>query len=54
MSDLITISQEKYDELISDHLFLNCLIAAGVDNWEGYDLAVEEYQERELNLDEED
>lgn len=34
--DAVTISRIEYDRL-SDALFkLNCLIAGGVDNWEGY------------------
>jgi hypothetical protein len=37
--DTVTISQEKYDELIEDSNFLNALRAAGVDNWDGYENA---------------
>lgn len=37
----VTISKEEYDELISAQNLLNALISAGVDNWEGYDMAVE-------------
>jgi len=40
MSD-ITITQEQYNELITDQQFLEALRAAGVDNWDGYDYAVE-------------
>lgn len=42
--EMITIPKELYDDLIDDQQFLNCLQSAGVDNWEGYDYAVEEYQ----------
>jgi len=45
--DTITISKEEYDELKSDARFLDCLRAAGVDNWDGYGFALEEYQESE-------
>ena len=41
---MITITKEEYDDLWDDKHFLQCLRNAGVDNWEGYDFAVEEYQ----------
>ena len=34
--ETVTISKEKYDQLIEDSTFLNALRAMGVDNWEGY------------------
>lgn len=43
---MVTISKEKYDELLDDSFFLECLEGAGVDNWEGYDYALEEYQKQ--------
>lgn len=42
--ETITISKKLYDQLMDDSLFLNCLQNAGVDNWDWYDEAVEEYQ----------
>lgn len=44
MSEMTTISKEEYDELSDDSLFLSCLRGAGVDNWDGYSFAQEEYQ----------
>jgi hypothetical protein len=41
MTDTVTISKERYDELIREEKFLDALRAAGVDNWEGYDYAQE-------------
>lgn len=41
MDDTITISTDEYEQLIEDSRFLEALRAAGVDNWEGYDFAVE-------------
>lgn len=41
----VTISVEEYDRLMDDSIFLNCLRNAGVDNWDGYDFACEEYQQ---------
>jgi hypothetical protein len=41
MKQPIEIEYEKYIELIQDQMLLNALIAAGVDNWDGYDYALE-------------
>jgi len=38
----ITILKSEYDSLVRDAKFLNALQANGVDNWDGYDYAVEE------------
>ena len=47
--EIITISVEHYDEILDDVRFLNALRAAGVDNWDGYDYALEIYNEEENN-----
>ena len=39
------IPSEEYEEMCDDSLFLNCLRNNGVDNWEWYSEAVEEYQQ---------
>ena len=39
----ITISRKEYEELMDDSLILNCLRNGGVDNWEWYGTAMEEY-----------
>lgn len=39
----ILISQKKYDELLKRSRKLNCLESFGVDNWEGYDIAMQEF-----------
>ncbi len=41
----ITISKKEYDELLEQVEFLNALKACGVDNWDGYDYAVEMLEE---------
>ena len=41
----ISISEEEYEALLNDSIFLNCLQMMGVDNWDGYDGAIEQYQE---------
>lgn len=35
------ITQEEYNKLIKRIMLLNALEAAGVDNWEGYEDAIE-------------
>lgn len=43
----ITISKKEYEELLKDQKLLQCLQGAGVDNWGGYDCAIEMMQETE-------
>lgn len=43
----VTIKQSEYEELLEDSAFLNALVAAGVDNWDGYDEARESFAEGE-------
>lgn len=47
MSEVITIPKEEYESLKEDSLFLSCLEAAGVDNWDGYDYAIGMYKEED-------
>lgn len=35
----VTIPLSEYSELLVDRKWLRCLEAAGVDNWDGYDIA---------------
>lgn len=39
--EMIAIDQKEYDQLIKDQKLLQALQAAGVDSWEGYDIACE-------------
>lgn len=41
----ISISEEEYETLLKDSILLNCLQMMGVDNWDGYDEAIEQYNE---------
>ena len=41
--ETVTISQEEYKELLDCQFKLSCLESGGVDNWEGYDWAMEAY-----------
>lgn len=47
MEETVTISKKEYEELLEDQLLLQCLQGAGVDNWEGYDYALEMMEETE-------
>ena len=44
MPKTITISEEEYNDLLDDAEFLSALRMAGVDNWDGYDEAIDIYQ----------
>lgn len=37
----VEITEERYDELVEAEQVLDALLNAGVDNWEGYDYAME-------------
>ena len=43
--ETVTISKDKYDELLRESLWLQALRSAGVDNWEGYDFTREVFEE---------
>lgn len=45
LKEQITIDKTYFDQLKDDSLFLNCLRNAGVNNWEGWDSACEEYEQ---------
>ncbi|MCU7556582.1 hypothetical protein [Macrococcus capreoli] len=41
----VTIPQVEYDQLLEDQAFLYALETAGVDNWNGYAMTHEIYEE---------
>lgn len=41
--EMVEITKEEYDRLLNDSEKLSCLEACGVDNWQGYDDAMEMY-----------
>lgn len=47
MEDQILIGRDLYDSLMEDRKMLNALEGAGVDNWSGYDYAMELFKEEE-------
>jgi hypothetical protein len=45
--ETITITRKEYESLKEDAKFLLALQSAGVDNWQGYDYALEILKEME-------
>jgi hypothetical protein len=39
--EMITINKETYDQLVEDSNILKCLRACGVDDWDGWDDAID-------------
>lgn len=46
MNEKITIDYKVYEGLVQDRETLRALEAGGVDNWEGFEFAMEEIQKR--------
>jgi len=42
--EMVTITKKEYDSLREDAVKLACLESCGVDNWEGYDGAMENFR----------
>jgi hypothetical protein len=42
--EMVEITKEEYERLLEDSEKLSCLEACGVDNWQGYDDAMEMYR----------
>lgn len=49
---MVEITREEYLELVAAQRKLACLEAWGVDNWEGYDEAMEDYVDPEDEMQE--
>lgn len=43
LENKVVVDKDEYADLEDRLFFLQCLEACGVDNWEGYDEAVEMY-----------
>jgi hypothetical protein len=41
--DMVEITRDEYEELLKSRAKLSALECAGVDNWEGYSIAMTEY-----------
>lgn len=46
-NETVTLTKREYEELLDAAEFLACLEAAGVDNWVGYSIAYEMYEEED-------
>lgn len=44
-TEMVSISKVEYDKLKHDSYFLNALYNAGVDNWDGFEIAVENVED---------
>lgn len=42
---VVTISEKEYEGLLEKERFLEALRGCGVDNWDGYDYAIEMIEE---------
>lgn len=45
--ETVTIPKAEYEKLLEDQFWLECLESAGVDNWDGYDEAIQLFKEDE-------
>lgn len=43
--ETVTITRKEYESLKEDAMFLEALQSAGVDNWGGYDYAIDIWDE---------
>ncbi|NDB83307.1 MAG: hypothetical protein EB127_11355 [Alphaproteobacteria bacterium] len=44
LPETVTISKKEYDQLLKDARLLAFLEATGVENWDGWDFAVQEME----------
>jgi hypothetical protein len=51
MTREIKITVEEYDRLLKSELKLECLENQGVDNWDGFDDAMNEYRRLSKEMD---
>lgn len=45
IDDTVSIPRNEYNDLLEDSMFLACLEDQGVDNWDGYQPALEAFME---------
>lgn len=51
INNTVTITEDEYKSLLDDAFWRTCLEHAGVDNWDGFDWAMEEYHKGESEED---
>ena len=49
--ETVTITKKRFNELLKSEKFLGALYAAGVDNWDGYEYALEMEDDEEEDED---
>ena len=49
INKLLKDNMSGINELLNEQRWLRCLEAAGVDNWEGHDIAVDMYEDDSIN-----
>lgn len=54
VTELVDLPKWRYDELIRAELKLTCLERAGVDNWPGYEGAMDEFFDLQKEEEEDD
>jgi hypothetical protein len=47
LMEVITIPRSEYEKLLRDSELLSCLEACGVDNWSGWDMAMQMFSEED-------
>lgn len=45
MEEMVEITKAEYELLLATAKFMDCLESAGVDNWEGFEYALDLYNE---------
>lgn len=51
VEEMITIPKSQYAALLERDDWLTCLENAGVDNWDGWEIAAEEYRDLNNSVD---
>lgn len=52
--ETVTIDKQYFEELLESQRWLDALESAGVDNWQGYDFALEQLGKESTDESEED
>jgi len=52
MNETVTISKAEYDQLKRDQFWARCLDSAGVDNWDGNEIAMKRFRKKYPDGDE--
>lgn len=52
----VPVPKSRYEDLLRSEAMLEALRASGVDNWDGYDFAIDDYHDnlKKIGLDDDD